>query len=69
MDLSKNHFKKFLVDEINRASNATVSAAYEEVCRFSKTKRFDESYQKWVLLNRKIVFRPKSMKEIFEKTD
>ena len=69
MDLSKNNYRKFLVDEVTRASNVEASAAYREVCEFSKTKRFDDSYQKWVLLNREKGFRPKSMKEIIEGMD
>lgn len=67
MDLSKNHYRKFLVDEVMRSSKATISDAYYEVTEFSKTKEFEDSYKKWIILSRKNmkkVFRPKSMKEI-----
>lgn len=72
MELSRNHYRKFLIDEVIRSLNATVFAAYSEVIEFSKTREFEESYKKWVYLNaknKKKVFRPKSMKEIFQGMD
>jgi len=69
MDLSKNHYKKFLVDEVTRALNVPASAAYQEICEFSKTKMFEDSYKKWVYLNGKKGFTPKSMKEIIAVMD
>ena len=69
MDLSKNHYRKFLVDEVMRASNATASAAFEQVNIFSKTKEFNDSYEQWLHVRKKLqkkVFRPRSMKEILQ---
>lgn len=51
--LTENHFKKFLIDEITRPSNAPIIKAIEEVNYFSKTKEFKESYNKWIKVNSK----------------
>jgi len=49
--LTENHFKKFLIDEILRSSNSTVSAAIVEVNLFSETEEFRIYYKKWKVLN------------------
>jgi hypothetical protein len=67
MSLSKNHFRKFLIDEVMRALNVNISDAVCEVTEFSKTKQFEDSYKKWAVLKNYHecdVFRPKSIKEI-----
>lgn len=71
MDLSRNHYIKFLVDEVMRTSTSTVSQILYEVKNFSKTIEFEESYKKWIVvtsirykLNKKR--RPKSMKDIID---
>jgi hypothetical protein len=51
MPLSENHFKKFLVDEITRKSNASIKQALLEVNEFAKTMKFKSSYVEWKRLN------------------
>ncbi len=51
--LTENHFKKFLIDEIARASNAPIVNAIAEVNHFSKTQEFKESYKKWLKVHSK----------------
>jgi hypothetical protein len=48
MQITENHFKKFLVDEIMRTSkNATVKCALSEVDRFYSTEQFNLSFGQW----------------------
>ncbi len=48
---TENHFKKFLIDEITRLTNASITMAIDEVNNFSKTQEFKESYKKWIKVN------------------
>lgn len=67
MDLSKNRYRKFLVDEVISCSKTSVADAFQEVTEFSKTQRFEDSYKKWVFLNKKNerkAPRPRSIGEI-----
>lgn len=70
MDLTTNHFKKFLIDEIKRQCNAGYSSAIAQVNEFSKTDKFYESYEKWKKMqikNKKSPPMPKHMGTIFKK--
>jgi hypothetical protein len=51
--LTENNFKKFLIDEITRSSNAPLHNAIIEVNNFSKTKEFRDCYSKWLKLNKR----------------
>lgn len=68
MDITRNHYKKFLVDEIMRASHATAKEAYEQVNKFSITREFNESFVKWLSIEKRKRFKPigkpKSIKEV-----
>ena len=45
--LTENHFKKFLIDEICRKSNADIVDVILEVNNFCRTKEYKRSYCKW----------------------
>jgi len=47
MDVTLNHFKKFLVDEIMRHSLATAKEAMDTVNEFAKTEQYEDAYKKW----------------------
>jgi len=50
MNLSKNNYRKFLIDEIVRCSSSSIVNIIAEVDEFSKTESFNESYKKWKAL-------------------
>lgn len=68
MNLTVNGFKKFLVDEVARKSNATYSDALSQVMEFSKDPNFPEHFKKWEKVNArydlKVPFEPRSIKDI-----
>lgn len=67
MELTINGFRKFLVDEIKRKSNASYSDAFDQVNQFCKTDEFNNAFEKWKVLtkrNKKRLPMPKSMKTI-----
>ncbi|HEY2811786.1 MAG TPA: hypothetical protein VGJ00_10420 [Rhabdochlamydiaceae bacterium] len=68
MKYTTNHFKKFLIDEIIKKSNASAKDALREVNNFSMNDRFNHTYNNWVLLQKQKDFvkigRPKLIKEI-----
>lgn len=47
MQLTRNHFKKFLVDEVMRHSLATAKEAMDAVNEFAETERYRDAYKKW----------------------
>lgn len=50
MNLSKNNYRKFLIDEIVRCSNSSIVNIIAEVDAFYKSEDFNESYKKWKTL-------------------
>jgi len=69
MDLTINHFKKFLIDEIIRQCNATYPNAIDQVNEFSKTDKFYDSYDKWKKLqikNKNPISMPIGMEKTFK---
>ncbi len=69
MELSLNHYRKFLIDEIMVSSHATLQHSIEAVDEFSTTSNFMDSYHKWVELNKKNTRRSygvRSIKEILD---
>lgn len=67
MNLTENILKKYLIDEILRASHFSVSEALDEVNSFSQTVKFKESFNQWRYLKSKNNFykpEPKLIKDI-----
>ena len=73
MLFTKNHFKKFLIDQLLKNKNVFIKDAVEEINDFSKTKEFFNSFEKWRSINlkndkniKKIKHISSIIKELFE---
>jgi len=64
MQGSRNHYKKFLVDEIMRKCHAKAEDAYREVYCFSRTRDFEDSYKKWLVVQERDSHTRKTAKAI-----